>query len=308
MRYYLPDLMQHTADIDTKLFYDSSRRLPPVQDKIIVLIVFLMVYMEHHAYFRFEETRNIRFGSHTFRLTFNTLNQENVLSCRFLRDFFVPLLSMDLKLNFYIQRDDGYIFVSQYTNAILDVGFNQTTKEAIMLKKDYNRYISIPPGQIDPTTYSGISYKMIDNSFTLWLTPLPSIEYLIEDLNKMYSNPENAQARRAAGKEEKDNRRKELLFSLHESKMRPDLTPAVMQQLDQNVEITPTFEAQKQAFKRIVEILLHTVFDLQHKPQQAIYENIQQINLFFDDKESGAFIINLATYLGFKDRKLKNKD
>jgi hypothetical protein len=236
MRYYLPDELQHTVDIDTKLFYTSSKKITPVQNKIILIVIFLIIYMEKNRYFRFDETVGVQFGDEEFTLVFDTWRQDNVLSCRFLRDFFVPLLSMDLRLNFSIRRiRTGGWFSSKYTNAILDIGFNMSDKKTIQEKHDFFRHIPIPP-DFPHDIISGIIktiYVSKNQQQVILLTPLPTVSYLIEDIEKMYKDETSRQARITAGKYTKDVDRHEKLTRLHASGQRRDLAHDVIDKLEQ---------------------------------------------------------------------------
>jgi hypothetical protein len=309
LRYYLPEII-HTSDIDTKLFYTSTKSFLNIQDKIILLIVFLMEYMETNKYFRFAISRKVEFGQYEFDLKFDTHSQENVLSCRYLRDFAVPLLSIDLRLNYSItlisisiRGHDNYNlnFSSKYDNAILDVGFNKSNKEIIAEKNKFNREV-----QVSQYPYhSGINFT--DNPDFFQLAPLPTIDYLIKDIEGMYSNLKNREARIASGKREKDFSRFNMLNEIKKLNKQPQLSPDNIRMLDQLTDVPDNFINNKNNFVYCCGTILNNdIMQLNDITKYVFnYETIiTELNKYIPNN-LGEDIILFAMYL--RDAQIKNK-
>jgi hypothetical protein len=327
LRYYLPEIL-HTSDIDTKLFYTPKPRdkqiFRKIQDTIILLIVFLMEYMETNKYFRFDISREVYFGTYTFKLTFDTFLQENVLSCRYLRNFAVPLLSIDLRLNYSItllsiNGNDNYNidkstepftqtpklkFASKYDNAILDVGFNQSDHKIISEKNNFNRHVEVDQYLNNTPYHSGVQFN--DNPNLFQLAPLPTINYLIYDIKGMYSNEKNREARIAAGKHEKDMYRLKLLKTIEETNLHPELEPEIIRILDQITKVPHEFIYNKNNFVNCcISILSNANMQLEDiKTYVDNYDTIiTELNKYIPNL--GKDIILFSMYL--RDEKIQNK-
>ena len=247
LRYYLFDSMPHTSDIDAKLFYYNPRIYKSVKKKLIVALFFLRDYLHTKNFFRFNEQRRLTFGGRNFTLTFDTTSQQYISSIRILPKFFVPLLSIDLRLKFFIQCEEGIQqrITGNFSIAPLDIGFNQKQQEVIK-----------PPMQtitLGSQLFTGV---LASPPNTYYITPIPTIQYLLQDIDNMYSDPINAAARRRAGKEASDNARRELLRGLSST----DPNPNAIRFLEQYEEIPIDSELSREVqnclsmFQRILSL------------------------------------------------------
>jgi len=267
LRYYLYDSMKHTSDIDSKLFYTNPRIYVSVKKKLISVLIFLRNYLHKNNYFRFIEQRNIIFGNEKFILTFNTTNQDYVSSVRFLPRFFVPLLSLDVRLKFSIKNKNDIIISGYYNIAPLDIGFNKIDSEKLDEKKRQPLQ-TITLGE-PPKIYTGIA--MLQNFY--YMTPIPSIYYLNEDIKNMYKDATNAAARRMAGKEESDNKRLNLLKGLIESGQTNPSVDAIIF-LEEYEEIFPASKLSKEVLyiSSMYKKILSSTEEIQLKTRNDIIQ------------------------------------
>ena len=301
LRYYLPEILKHTSDIDSKIFYTNKKDLTSLQDKIIVVLVCLIKYMEQNRYFRYNNYVIITFGQFEYTVTFNSTGQENVLSCRFLREFVIPLMSIDLKINYSISTAvDGveYKFSSSYRNPILDIGFNITTIETITEKKLPENANTVTTGE-NRDTLTGVYVSESDLYVT---SPLPTVAYLKKDIESMLTPGINATLRKEAGKTDKDSQRLSALNSLTEETIKTNIN-AGLDNLEQLKQATPASIAEKNRVLIFFDTILKYSFDLQnllHPEENPLYLAIKG---FFNNEDSIAVdILYISYYLGFNEK------
>ena len=303
IRFYLPDIIKSTTDIDTKLFYSGIEKRS-IQDKIILVVMVLLIFMEKCGYFRIrKETIHVQFGTAHYEITFDTDHQPHLLSCRFLPFFMVPLVSIDLRIKCYvtciIPKMGGYIsgdearhdFGWAYNNAILDVAFNRTTRETIRQKQSIVRHLSFD--QL-PKNASASAVQVDDG----WiLTPLPTKDYLIADIEKMHSVPILLEARKRAGKYEKDLRRIALLRQATDGIQD---SQEVLTTLEQVIPVSPAYNKVKNNLLWMMKVLFSHSVDLH---DSLILDEVIHIithffvNLQLAEKGIGEEIILFAMYL-----------
>lgn len=303
IRFYLPETITTTSDIDTKLFYSGIEKRS-IQDKIILVVMVLVIFMEKFGYFRIKpEIINVQFGTANYSIAFDTSSQTHLLSCRFLPYFMVPLISVDvrtkcnvrcviMKTAGYVSKDTEHLLGWHYNNAILDVAFNRTTREDIEHKRLNNRYLSfvqIPSAALTSAVATD----------RWWLSPIPTKEYLIADIEKMHSEPLLLEARARAGKIEKDRRRIALLRAAPEGIENSEF---VVTTLDQFIPVSERYRGVKERLLLIMRLLFSRPVDL-HNPA-----NVEELSLvitqFFDsfdefekDDRIGLNVTLFAMYL-----------
>jgi hypothetical protein len=102
-RLYLSTI-QTTSDLDFKLFY--TNRTDEFQiTRFILFITFIITFYFHiNNYFRISKTLyTVNIDKYTFIRSINTTEQDIIPSVRILPDFIVPLVSIDLNLNGFIE-------------------------------------------------------------------------------------------------------------------------------------------------------------------------------------------------------------
>ena len=102
-RLYLPSI-KTTSDLDFKLFYTNKTDEFPITRFILFITFIITFYLHINNYFRMtEHLYTERVGNYTFTRSIDTLKQDIIPSVRILPDFIVPLVSIDLNLNGFIE-------------------------------------------------------------------------------------------------------------------------------------------------------------------------------------------------------------
>ena len=240
-RYYLPDIITHTADIDAKLFCTSYQECyKEILDKVVILAMFIEKIMELLNYFRVTITKVISFGDFSYVLEIDSTNQPNILRGRLLRDFTIDLLSIDLRMNYkiiYKPTGDFTTDVSiktNFNNALLDVGLNVMDKKKITKKNvDSRNYVPYEDRHRALTRDGHLTACINVEGNKVIFTPIPSIDYLLEDLEKLRTNKTNFKQRLLSGKAQKDEQRYTALIKLKEERLDPSHSTQVLETIEQ---------------------------------------------------------------------------
>jgi hypothetical protein len=201
IRHYLYDSIQYTSDIDAKFFYTGN--FPEdKQNKIILILTFINKFLKDNNYFKFKLENTILVpGFGNWLLTIDSTKQEYCTSIRLLRNFIVPLISLDIRLNVYLKFNE-YIYKSIYYFSPLDIAFKKSKNDIIRDKKRNNKVIQQLHANPE-TTFSGVVKEMSDG-YEIYLTPLPTLEYLRDDIKELIENPVKRAQRVSVGKDTKD--------------------------------------------------------------------------------------------------------
>jgi len=337
-RHYLPEDIHHTADLDYKLFYYKKYDKNRFNDLIILLCVFMTFYMENNHYFRFAIGSNVTFGNKKVRLEYDSRRQERILSCRYLPFFIVPLISVDVKIKSKIIIDE--IPVSGYfKNGVLDIGFNKLTEEKFLEKKTVRTIEVGEQKKIEmnwnPLIPLADQVSGIITGNTITLAPLPSLDYLKEDINELINVDVikraiagkdkkdkhrlklllNLEARIKNGKIEKDKRRYKLLGELekdiHKTGEDPTLQNYVITHLEQIQKRSDVFIANQRHFiETIRELLRFGNFVFPEDSLLSFDRLIPVLNIGVGrdgNSDEGKIIIVLAKYLAHRSSLLKRK-
>ena len=249
IRRYLYDLIKLTADIDSKYFFSGT--FPEQRkNKIVAILTMLNDFFKTQNYFRFTETRDVRFGSEEFTIKFDTRNQEVITSVRILLDWIVRgIISVDGKLKFSIiskETDDKISSVA--STAPFDCVFIKKTQPEINIKKANNRRVLnrddlaiLFKKNITQYTFTGVDVRDQQGSFEL--TPEPSFADVLFDVKQLIEN-ETLRANRPVHKREKDKIRLAGLESLERAVLQDPNKPYIPRityvTLDQFIPILKT--------------------------------------------------------------------
>ncbi len=310
IRFYLPTEITSTTDIDTKLFYSGTEK-KTIQNKILLVVMVLLIFMEKSGYFRIDPFIIIvTFGNSQYKITFDTTSQLHLLSCRFLPYFMVPLISIDVRIKCNVEYElalPGFITDEppivlgwHYTNPILDVAFNHATQEDIRSKKLIRRVT------FDQLPKENLTSLPMDDTGWL-LTPIPTIEYLIADIEKIHADQHLLAARTKAGKVEKDKRRIRLLRAAEPN---VENSMEVMSTLDQLIPVNEHYNSIKTRLLTIMYKLFNLSGGLLNV---AIFKKkMDLIQAFFDsfkfdqDDKVGSNVMLYTVFLS-EDKEIKRK-
>lgn len=102
-RHYL-DQIKLTADIDSKCYYKRSSSVLPIC-YVFVFVMLITLYIQANDYFRIYREYMIKIGEHIFKMTIDNRKRNVISRVRFLPKniFAVPLVSLDVKFNMYLE-------------------------------------------------------------------------------------------------------------------------------------------------------------------------------------------------------------
>lgn len=227
LRRYLYDDILHTADIDFKLF-GTSKDLKKFRGTILLFTTFLTNYMAARSYFKLYYTGVITFGSNQINITFDSRRQENPLSTRFMTNFPVPLISIDVKIKMTITIGRTRIN-GNHRLAMLDISLRNILKKDL-IEKQTTRTLVVSDPAFDPLSYSGFKIFNAEDNVEIDLTPIPTLEYLKKDVELMLED----ELRIAVGKNDKDRRRLELIEAVQSGRKQNTINdPRVIENLEQ---------------------------------------------------------------------------
>jgi len=191
-RAYIPEILT-TADIDTKLMYKKAAYVNIMQFMFVIctLIVF---YLHEKKYFSFKDqfAYDIDIGNVNFKRFFHTENQEIIPTSRVLPHFTVPLVSIDIKLNGYIEcpsinfnetiyHPNGAFIPKQKITA---VHYAAPLDISLIHSKQIEQRTNCKPKHL----YREYIMNLPTRENKYCIPPYPSLEYLIADLQKMLDN------------------------------------------------------------------------------------------------------------------------
>lgn len=206
IRKYISNVITLTEDIDTKLYYT---KFGDTREKLIFILLILCDYLLEYQYYRFQRELIINFGGEIFKMNINTLNQERIARTRALYDFVVPLLSVDVKLSYTIERNTGETLRSNIILSPLDIAFKKASESFITNAKEND--INTISHNLDLSLY-----KLDENEEQklFSLMPIPTINDVHNDIYNNVNNPKRRAERIEVNKHIKDDLRLEAMDDL----------------------------------------------------------------------------------------------
>lgn len=273
IRHYLFDDIRETTDIDSKLFYYrtlNKNTMAILRNKIVKTLFFVLEYIHNYNYFRFSHTVDVHFGSYVFTANLNSLNQERTAKIRVLLDFYVPLVSLDARIKVYFSNKTGNmngrgIFETYYNFAPLDIAFIALNKKQEIQQKKIPRITTFTSA--DPQyTVQGFKRENSENEY--YLTPEPSLKYLIDDVEMLVNN----KIRIMQGKNTKDQFRYNKLLALQNAN-KTEIDVKTYGDLEQLNIIKRGSEVEKKT-----EDFIHFITTIYNEPEEKLNH---KLNYFF---------------------------